>query len=102
MRTVSSCPGAGMMGSLHTEHLGANFLKKEEAVPVILKLRLKVFDNCTSKPETCVFVQRMYTCVMVCSSAQLPPWKEDRKEHFSLTTQFQACRILKSILQTIK
>lgn len=30
MRTVSSCPGAGMMGSLHTEHLGANFLKEED------------------------------------------------------------------------
>lgn len=52
MRTVSSCPGAGMMGSLHTEHLGANFLKKEETVPVILKLGAKVFINCTSKPET--------------------------------------------------
>lgn len=38
MRTVSSCPGAGMMGSLHTEHLGANFLKKEDTRTVVPSL----------------------------------------------------------------
>lgn len=105
MRTVSSCPGAGMMGSLHTEHLGANFLKKEDMVPVILKLGVKVFVNCTSKPETCSRVQthtHTYTChsLQLCTAAF--PWKEDKKEHFGLTVQFQAWRVLKSILQTIR
>lgn len=56
MRTVSSCPGAGMMGSLHTEHLGANFLREQETGTVILKLGAKVFVNWTSQPEMCEFV----------------------------------------------
>lgn len=56
MRTVSSCPGAGMMGSLHTEHLGANFLRKQETGTVILEPEAKVFVNWTSQPEMCAFV----------------------------------------------
>lgn len=45
-----------MMGSLHTEHLGANFLRKEETVPVILKPGAKGFVNWTGQPEMCTFV----------------------------------------------